>query len=125
MGDFTFTKHKNVYFIYYLCGKKSDDVLRIPQIQKFHKFKNSTNRPGTKPVGKKMCLDNIFGLLGTILLAQLINSVDFNLVTAAALLLLSTNVNGEVVGPKIRSVLVPKNPKDFLSDKQFKKEFRF
>ena len=72
-----------------------------------------------------MRLDNIFGLLGTILLAQLINSVDFNLVTAAALLLLSTNVNGEVVGPKIRSVLVPKNPKDFLSDKQFKKEFRF
>ena len=79
----------------------------------FHKFKNSTNRPGTEPVGKKMRLDNIFGLLGTILLAQLINPVDFNLVTAAALLLLSTNVNGEVVGPKIRSVLVPKNPKDF------------
>ena len=72
-----------------------------------------------------MRLDNIFGLLGTILLVQLIDSVDFYLVTAAALLLLSENVNGEVVGPTVRAILVPKNPKEFLSDKQFKKEFRF
>ena len=55
-----------------------------------------------------MRLDNIFGLVGTILLAQLIDSVDFNLVTAAALLLLSANVNGEVVGPTVRAVLAPK-----------------
>jgi hypothetical protein len=71
-----------------------------------------------------MRLDNVFGLLGTILLLQLIDSLDFDFVTAAAFVLLSDTL-GDVVVRGPRATLIPKNPLYVLSDAQFKKEFRF
>ena len=71
-----------------------------------------------------MRLDNIFGLLGTILLLQLVDSLNFDILIAAAFLILSDDLNSGAL-PVRRALLIPKNPLHVLSDRQFKKEFRF
>ena len=71
-----------------------------------------------------MRLEYIFGLLGTIVLLQLIDSVDFDFFTAASFLILSDTLRRDGFRGA-RAVLIPQNPLHFLSEQQFKKEFRF
>ena len=71
-----------------------------------------------------MRLEYIFGLLGTIVLLQLIDSVDFDFFTAASFLILSDTLRRDGFRGA-RAVLISQNPLHFLSEQQFKKEFRF
>ena len=70
-----------------------------------------------------MNLKNVFGLEGTLILLQLIESLDLDFVTACAVLILSGECETRVETK--RANLTPRNPMELLSDKQFKKEFRF
>ena len=68
-----------------------------------------------------MNLTNIFGLVGALVLAQVLDSLQLNYLTAVVLLILSD----EFKNVRARARLFPTNPVHVLSEKQFKKEFRF
>ena len=70
-----------------------------------------------------MQLTNTFGLLGVVILLQLADLLQLDFITAAAFLLLSGNAKESV--NIVRTRLTPTNPMQTLTDKQFKKEFRF
>ena len=59
-----------------------------------------------------MRLEYIFGLLGTIVLLQLIDSVDFDFFTAASFLILSDTLRRDGFCGA-RAVLIPQNPLHF------------
>jgi hypothetical protein len=101
-------------------------VLRIPQTTRA--IPQTSLKPGDfRGSNCTMQLDNIFGLVGTIMLLQIIDSLQFDLVLAVASLIMSDNANNDP-GPVVcgyRAKLIPRNPLQFLSERQFKKEFQF
>jgi len=118
--------------------QKNRDILQIPQTGlwksvcgkkksctfcKFHRVTLWKNNPTLRPGSVKMNLKNMFGLVGTLILLQLIESLELDFVTACAVLILSGEC--EKRGETKRAKLTPRNPMELLSDKQFKKEFRF
>ena len=65
---------------------------------------------------------NAIGLVGVLVLINLIQCVGFDFVTAACLVFLNDNTNRRSV---LKQPLVRKNPLVTFNEKQFKKDFRF
>jgi hypothetical protein len=65
--------------------------------------------------------DQYFWACGALVLAQVLDSLQLNYLTAVVLLILSD----EFKNVRARARLFPTNPVHVLSEKQFKKEFRF
>ena len=70
-----------------------------------------------------MNLTNVLGLLGTVVVLQLVGSLQLDFVTCVVFLIISEH--GEINNCEYRVRLIPVNPMQTLNDDQFKKEFRF